>query len=174
MNKIFVTGMSGTGKSSIAAQLSKRGFLVYDIDHVPNLCSWVDVETGVKVETLSIGNVNDAFMEKHDYVCDVDMLAKMLGDAPNPTFVFGAVGDNHDVLPLFDKVFLLECTPVTMIERLQSRNTNDFGKDASIHNRLIEWHRVFNDLMRKAGAISINVEQPLNDVVEELLGHIHR
>jgi len=41
MSKVLVTGMSGTGKSSALAELSRRGYRVVDTDD-PGWCKWVE------------------------------------------------------------------------------------------------------------------------------------
>jgi adenylylsulfate kinase-like enzyme len=46
MRKVYITGVSGTGKTTTAKELQKRGFYVISIDEVDNLCSWIDQETG--------------------------------------------------------------------------------------------------------------------------------
>lgn len=168
---VFVTGMAGTGKSSIAAKFKARGISVLDMDHVPNLCSWVNLESNEKVFEL---NPDEDFMEKHDYICDIDELKRLIGRTSELSVVFGAVGDNIQFIPLFDKTFLLQFSSETMLERLQNRDTNDFGKDKTIHKGLLEWKKTFDDLMLKQGTISINAEQSLDKVVNELLEEIRK
>jgi predicted ATPase len=41
MSKVLVTGMSGTGKSSVLAELGRRGYRVVDTDD-PGWCKWVE------------------------------------------------------------------------------------------------------------------------------------
>lgn len=167
--KIFVAGMSGTGKSTVAAELQSRGYNSIDIDHVPGLCSWVDKATREKVDFSNIESVDDAFMEQHGYECDVEMLQHMTEELPGLVFVFGNVGDNSSLLPLFDKVFLLQCLPKTLLGRLKSRDTNSFGKDETVHQRILDWCKVFDELMLKAGAVPISTEDLLETVVEKLI-----
>ena len=49
MQKIYITGISGTGKTAIAKELQQRGFYTISIDEVPNLCIWINKETKEKV-----------------------------------------------------------------------------------------------------------------------------
>lgn len=167
--KVFVAGMSGTGKSTVANELKKRNFNIIDIDHVPGLCSWVDKETRKKVDASNIESVGDDFMEQHDYECDVEILKEMVNQAGELVFVFGNVGDNSSLLPLFDKVFLLQCYPETLLVRLKTRDTNSFGKDETVHYRVLDWCKIFDKLMLSAGAIAVDAELPLEQVVENIL-----
>jgi len=45
VRRILVTGMSGTGKSSLLVRLGKLGFQVLDTDH-PGWTEWSDSEAG--------------------------------------------------------------------------------------------------------------------------------
>jgi len=46
MKKIYITGISGTGKSTIAEELNKKGIYSIDIDSEKfNLCHWKNKET---------------------------------------------------------------------------------------------------------------------------------
>lgn len=166
--KIFVTGISGTGKSITALELEKRGFKIIDIDHVPNLCAWVSNETGQKADISNIDSPDNKFMDKNDYVCDIARLRELISD-DETVFVFGSVGDNGDLLHLFDKTILLQCRPETIVERLTNRDTNNFGKDKEVQERILEWRLVFDDLMIKNGAIPIDSERPVTEVADEII-----
>lgn len=172
MNRIFVTGMAGSGKSTVAQQIKKQGFMAIDVDEVDDLCNWVNLESGKKLEKYNTANVNDEFMEAYDYRCDMDLLKRMMGDSNEPIFVFGCVGNNSSFLPLFDKVLLLQCTPEMMIERLNSRDTNVFGKDTEVQKRILDWKKTFDQLMIEAGANVINTDQPLEAVVNKVLDYV--
>ncbi len=171
MKKILITGVAGTGKSTIAHELQARGIDVIDVDHVPNLCSWIQNETG---EKINIANPDNDFIDKHDYKCDTNILKELMNQSGDLVVVFGCVGDNNELLPLFDKIFLLQCSPANMVERLKTRNTNDFGKDPEVQERMLRWRKVFDDLMCKAGATPINTDVSLKTIVEELLSKINK
>lgn len=164
--KIFIAGMSGVGKSTVGLELKKRGKTVIDVDHVQGLCGWVSNETGERVQT---DKVDSDFMNHHDYKCDMTQLQTMLEGTEDAVYVIANVGDNRDFLPLFDKVLLLQCSEDAMIKRLTTRDTNSFGKDAGMHQRLCEWKKRFDKKMIEAGAIVIDTEQSLDEVVRQVL-----
>ncbi len=166
MKKIFITGIAGTGKTTVARELRKRGFSVIDVDHVPNLCSWTHLETGERVHKE---NPDNHFIDTHDYRCDTEMLKRLMNESGNVVFVCGCVGDNSELLPLFDKTFLLQCSSETLVERLTTRSTNDFGKDPAVQERMLAWRKVFDDLMCTAGAIPIDTKRELNEVLQNIL-----
>ncbi|MCB9815178.1 AAA family ATPase [Candidatus Nomurabacteria bacterium] len=167
--KIFVAGVSGVGKSTVAKELSSRCIRVIDVDTVPGLCSWFDLSTGEKATSRNTDSINDKFMDEHDYRCDIQKLKEMLDQSEEDIFVFGNVGDNSNFLPLFDTVLLLQCSAETQIERLKTRNTNSFGKDPSVHPRILKWKKILDGLMIEAGAKVINTERSLEEVVEDVM-----
>ena len=166
--KIFVTGISGTGKSTTAKKLEERGYKTIDIDHVPNLCAWVDNNTGEKAHISNTDGPDNKFMDENDYVCDTQKLSELVPEGET-VFVFGAVGDNSDLLHMFDKAILFQCNPETMTDRLTNRDTNDFGKNPEVQERILKWRLVFDDLMLKEGAIPVNTDKPVDEVVEEVI-----
>lgn len=170
--KIFVTGISGVGKSTVAERLQASGFSVVDVDHVPGLCGWVNLKTGEKLAEYNTANIDADFMNQHDYQCDMEVLQDMLNRAKEPVFVFGCVGDNSDFLPLFGKVILLQCSPETLTHRLVTRNTNSFGKDQTALAQILDWRIKFDQLMLEAGAIAVDAEQPIEKVVEDVMRFI--
>lgn len=165
MKKVFVTGIAGTGKSTLANHLTERGFNTIDIDHVQDLCAWVNKETGEKGYVSSPDN---QFIDEHDWRCDMNMLQKLMDEYEDRVFVFGSVGDNGEFIPLFDTVVLLQCEPETMIHRLQTRDTNVFGKEKEVQERMLEWRKRFDALMLEAGAIPISTEADVEHIADEV------
>ncbi len=167
--KIFITGIAGTGKSTIATELQKRGIDIIDVDHVPGLCAWVHNETGEKVVEA---NPDNAFIDQHDYQCDMSMLQELMNKSEELVVVCGSIGDNSTFLPLFDKTFLLQCSSETLLKRLRTRDLNDFAKDEAVQERMLEWRKVFDEIMLKAGAIPIDTDRPFDTVIEEVMGQM--
>lgn len=165
MKRIFITGIAGTGKSTMASILKERGFNTLDIDHVQDLCSWVNNDTGEKV---TVSNPDNKFIDEHDYKCDMPKLEKLLNEFRDHVFVFGSVGDNSDFIPLFDTLVLLQCEPKTLIHRLRNRDTNVFGKEEEVQSRMLEWKKKFDEIMLKAGAVPISTEAGTETAADEI------
>ena len=45
MNKFFITGISGVGKSAVVEELEKRGIKAFDLDAM-DLCLWKNKASG--------------------------------------------------------------------------------------------------------------------------------
>lgn len=166
MKKIFITGIAGTGKSTLSNVLKERGFNTIDVDHVQDLCSWISKETGEKV---FVPNPDNKFIDEHDYKCDMSVLEKLISEFEDSVFVFGSVGDNSDFIPLFDTLVLLQCEPATLVHRLQIRDTNVFGKEEEVQSRMLEWKKKFDEIMLNAGAVSISSEKDIETVADEVI-----
>lgn len=167
MKKIFITGISGTGKTTIAEELKKRGYHAISIDETAGLCSWRNRETNEKF----VGNatLNKEFIDTHKWICDIDLLKKYMQTNTEIVFVLGMSSNRDEIAGLFDKVLLLQCKPETFLHRLNTRTNNSHGRDESIQNHMLEWYEAFENKMLKNGAISINTDRPINEVVDEVI-----
>lgn len=170
MNKIYITGISGTGKTTIAKELEQRGFYTISIDEVPNLCVWIHKETKEKVNYEA--ELNKEFIDAHDWVCDVEYLNELIKKGTSPIFVLGLASNQKDFIHIFDKTLLLQCSPETFISRIENRTDNDFGKDKTAQEVILSWYQNFENTMLEKGAISIDVEKPLNEVIENIIKQI--
>lgn len=170
--KYYISGVSGTGKSSIAEELNKRGIFAIDQDSKEyGLCHWKHNKTLEDAE-FEYG-IGKEFLEAHDWYCDIEKLKKLLDAAEGPVFVLGVTANQNEYLDLFDKVFVLQCSEETFIKRINQRTTNDFGKHESEREHLLGWYKELEQVLLDRGAIPINTEAPLDTVVERILQHIN-
>ena len=73
MNKsILITGVSGSGKSAVCAELKKLHYNAYDIEEVPGLFKMVDKKTGKVVEDQNNENVES--VKQRAWICDKNKL----------------------------------------------------------------------------------------------------
>jgi shikimate kinase len=147
VRRILVTGMSGTGKSTALAELGRRGFDVVDTDEP----GWKELRDG-------------------EWVWRRDRLAELLAADGGPTlFVSGCVPNQGSFYDRFDAVVLLSAPAAVMLERIERRTTNPYGKDPG------ERELVLRDLaevepIRGAGCThEIDAGRPVGHVVETLV-----
>jgi len=166
MGAYFITGEAGTGKSSLAAELQKRGYLAYDGDGTPSLTYHTDRTTGQPItEKL-------AHYAETDWVWDATKLRELL-DTPNNVFLTGATSNQREFYALFAKIFILTIDAKTLTQRLQNRRSGDYGMHPE---ELKEILRTFEGWTRRTivedGAIPKDATQPLAKVADEILAHI--
>ena len=166
--KILLTGVAGTGKSSITRELNKRGIAAIDLHGVKGLLYWRDKKTKERVP-YSPGRPPEWF-QSVERLCDIDMLKQMLAEHED-IFMAGTAGGNEDeYYPLFDKVILLQCDPQTLIHRMETRtNTSGFGKTKSEQDGTIEWQKSFDPHALSRGAIPVNTFGDIDSVVDKIL-----
>lgn len=168
MRKVYITGVSGTGKTTIAKELEKRGFYVISIDEVDNLCSWRDQATGEnhggKEAEMSLD-----FVDTHDWICDIEYLNKLLHKDVDIAFVLGMATNQDEFLHIFDKILLLQCSPEIFCKRIDDRTDNDFGKDEEVKKQIVGRYESYAEKMLTLGATPINTEKPIEEVVDEVI-----
>lgn len=170
MTKLYITGISGVGKSTLVKELLTRGIEAFDIDAVPNLCHWKEKFTDKKAEYRP--GIGKDWLEAHDWVCDPIKL-KELVDKNNANIVVAGIASNQlDYLNLFDKVFLLHCDKKTLLQRLNSRKENDFAKERSEQKYVLDYCQDFEEKMNKQGAIPIDAESDINAVANQISSYI--
>lgn len=165
--KIYITGLSGTGKTSIVEVLLKKGIRAIDIDD--DLCHWENKLTSEHTEWHP--GKDDEWHQKHTWLCDVEGLKKMLAEAEH-IVVVGLADNQGDYLPLFDKVFVLRCRPEVFLARIEARTNNDFGKLPPEQRKLLNWERTFEAEMMQKGAVPLDAERPLEVVVRDIISSL--
>lgn len=149
---VLVTGMSGTGKSAALAELGRRGHRVVDTDHGAY---------SEEVPCSDAGGWEQLWREDR-----IDALLDGYDDGV--LFVSGCVSNQGKFYPRFDAVVLLRAPADVILERVASRETNEFGK------RDAEWDRILDDLAKvepllRAGATAeIDTRAPLDEVADAL------
>ena len=147
MRRILVTGMSGTGKSSALAELTRRGFRTVDTD-----------EPGWTVEAADGGQW-----------WDEERIAQLLGEEGPTLYVSGTVSNQGRFYEGFDAVVLLSAPADVLLDRISARTTNDYGKSREERELILTHLREVEPLLRRSCTHEIDATQPLADVVERLL-----
>ena len=147
MKRVLLTGMSGTGKSSVIGALSARGFKAVDTDD-----GWC--------EPLPDGR--QRWRE--------DAIGRLLeAEDAEVLFVAGCEENQVRFHPRFDLIILLSAPAGVLAERLASRTGNSFGRGPGELERILEDLRAVEPLLRKAATHEIRTTVPLDDVVAEIL-----
>ena len=146
---ILITGMSGTGKSSVIIALRQQGYKAVDFDsydwsHHRADGEWVWQDN--KVRDLLENRDNDT-----------------------PLFVSGCAINQGQFYPLVDKVVLLFAPVDVIVKRVKNRTTNDFGKDPDELAAILSDIEEIEPLLRKGADIEIDTSAPLDVVVSQLI-----
>jgi dephospho-CoA kinase len=149
---VFVTGMSGAGKSSALGELARRGYRVVDTDYG----GWtreVPSPDGRPFEPLW----NEERIE-----------ALLAEDREDVLFVSGCVANQGAFYPRFDAVVLLSAPVDVILERVARRDTNGYGKTGKERAFILEDLAAVEPLLRARATVEIDTSAPLAEVVDRL------
>ena len=141
--------MSGTGKSTVLAELRRRGFETVDTDE-HGWTEWRDADGG--------------------YVWREDRIAELLArDRRSTLFVSGTVSNQGRFYRDFDAVVLLSAPPSVLLDRIGNRTTNDYGKAPAERDLILRHLAEVEPLLRATCTHEIDATQPVDRVVAELI-----
>ncbi|MEI6498528.1 MAG: AAA family ATPase [bacterium] len=162
--KIYITGASGTGKSTVGQELKRRGHSVIDIDD-EDFCSWYD-KNGIKYTENNRPDEN--WLDEHCWNCDLPKLEKAIENSiDDDVFIIG-ISSNLDHYS-FDQIFLLTLDADTLIQRLTERTTNDFAKDPAEQQYVLKIKDQYEKMMLEKVAIVLDSSKPVASIVDEIL-----
>ena len=164
---VFITGVSGTGKSTVLHRLKELNYSVIGIDEEPGLTHWIHKETGERASRGS--ELTKTFLGTYDWRCDSRKLADLLAQTPKPLFICGSADNVTELIDMADVTLLLVCSPEIFTSRIDSRIGNDYGKDEESRSALLGYYVEYNKICLDAGAIAIDAEQSFEQVVESIL-----
>ena len=167
--KCLVTGQAGSGKSSVAAELRRRGFSAYDTDEMPGVTGFDYVETGMPVDPSEIQHPFD--FSRIAWNWRVAALHELLASADD-VFICAITSDTVELAHLFDRVFVLVPDRETLARRLRERTNNNFGKHPAEAEPVLAHNDVIADEWRPRGGIPIDATRSLDVVVGDIVGRL--
>jgi broad-specificity NMP kinase len=147
MKRILITGMSGTGKSTLISELRALGYKSFCMDepgwseHTPD-GDWIWREARV-----------------HELLSQEGTL-----------FVSGCATNQGKFYPQFDEIVLLSAPAVVLVERLATRTTNSYGKRPEELAETLGYIETVEPLLRKSATLEIDATAPLDQVVAKVVG----
>lgn len=157
MIRVLLTGMSGTGKSSVIVELKRRGFEAIDMDEP----GW---------------SVRDA--EGNQLWCEGRLREVLAAEHAGPVFVSGCAENQVKFYPQFSQIILMSA-PADVIkerlasdvikERLASRTDNQYGKRPDELAEVLHHLEWVEPLLRRSATHEIVTTMPLDRVVATVL-----
>lgn len=143
---VLVTGMSGTGKSTVLAELGRRGHRVVDTDEA----GWiVAVQTPGVVEPLWDLERVGALLDSH---------------RAGRLFVGGCVANQGALYERFDAVVLLSAPLEVILARVAER-ANPFGSSPADRAKIASDLAEFEPLLRAGADAEIRTTGPIAEIV---------
>ncbi len=162
MKRVLLTGMSGTGKSTVTEELAARGYRAVDAD-ADGLSHLVDAPGD---EVTGVGN-------GQDWVWREDRVAQLLSiEDGELLFLSGCSPNQGRFYPRFDHIILLTAPAEVIVDRLTARTNNPFGKDPQEIARTLELKETIEPLLRRGADLEVDTSVPVGEVVAAILGHV--
>lgn len=158
MTRILLTGMSGTGKSTVIRELAARGYAAVDTDY------------GGLSELVSVPEDEPTGLDPgQDWVWDEDRIQALLSSDIDVLFLGGCSPNQGRFYPQLDHVILLTAPVAVLVERLANRTNNPYGKRPEEVARTLSLQQTVEPLLRRGASHEIDTSAPLDEVVVEVL-----
>ncbi len=170
MALIYITGISGSGKSTIAQELKKRRYEAIDADN-DGYNQWHNNETNEIVPSPGDKIVHTPeWLATHGWVTSIEKVTKLAERAKNKTIFFcSTAGHEKELWALYSRVICLVIDENTLKHRVATRDSNTFGKKKHELDAILKWLPGKEENYRKFGATIVDATQPLNKVVDEII-----
>lgn len=158
MKRVLITGMSGTGKSSVMEELAARGHQAYDLD-TPEWSQWVDADPADFL-TPTRGK---------DWVWRDDRVRALLSKPGEGILFIGGCAENMGrFFPMIDATILLSAPVATIMQRLATR-CGGYGQSAEERWKIHRLISTIEPLLRKSADYEIDTTRPIPAIVDEIL-----
>ena len=145
--------MSGTGKSSVVAELRSRGHKAIDTDWNPDY-EEPDPELGGP-----------------GWVWREERIKALLDEEDAPAlFVSACVPNQSKFYSRFDHVVLLTASEESTLQRLAGRTNNTYGRRPGEMEQVLGFKRTIEPRLRRDATLVIDTEASLEEVVDQVIG----
>jgi hypothetical protein len=139
--RVLITGMAGTGKSTVVAELRRRGHIAYDAD-------------------------DHGFSEPRPdgrWGWRLDAVRALFAEHPDDVLFFAGCSEEQRELD-FDVRVLLSVPEQVLVQRLRTRTTNDFGRTDPELALVLHDLREVEPLLRTSADLVIDATLPVTEV----------
>jgi len=165
----LITGVAGTGKSTLAKELRRRGYAAYDTEE--GFSYYIDKKTGERCAYPK--QPSQEWYDGHERVFDERVLMNLMKKhADEPLFICSITANQAKFYPDFDKIFLLSASDELITHRLGTRTNNYFGRNPLDLQRVIGRHQQFDDELLALDAIPIDAAQDISGMTDDIVSRI--
>jgi AAA domain len=148
--RVLLTGMSGTGKSTLVQELRRRGHAAYDAD-------------------------DDGFSERRAqgrWGWRADAVASLLAQIPDGELLFFAGCSEEQIEMPFDYRVVLTVPQDEIVMRLRTRTSNAYGQKPGELQQVLADLANIEPLLRRSADLVLSTTAPVAEVADRLLAHV--
>lgn len=167
----LIEGVSGTGKTTVAEELQRRGYHVLHGDR--ELKYRGDPKTGKPMEEpVHDSEWDKALWQQQHQLWNIDKVKSVIADHSVPiSFFCGGSRNFSHFIDLLDGVFILEVSDLeTLFQRLDervARDPTDFGGKPAEKELVARLHRTKEDTLKNG--VFLDATVPVERLVDEIL-----
>ncbi len=170
MSLILITGLAGTGKSTIRAELVSRGYAAYDQDE-DHLAKWYNDATGKAV--IGRPKRTTEFLRTHSRDVKRTTLQGLATKAENElVFLCGDPENDTELRDLFSHAFALKLDEVARQHRLATRTNNQYGKTPEDLAYDAENLRQSAGIYKELKYTLVDANRPTAEIVDDILAQV--
>lgn len=148
---IFITGMSGVGKTSVLEHLALEDYHVVETDAGYTDVIETDEGTEIGLDEAKIQKLIDEHQDKN-------------------LFISGCYANQGKFYQYFDQIVLLTADLDVMFERIDQRTTHNYGKNQAERDEILANHAYVLPLLRKGSDLVIDTTTlSIQQVAEQLI-----
>jgi shikimate kinase len=170
MALVLITGISTSGKSTVAKELSKRGLEAYDTEH-NGISAWFNKDTGSRdAEFGKVPERTIAWFDSHEWRISMEWVHDINARAKDHTvFLCGGGANEAEVRALCGAVIWLQTDETTIRKRVNIPRDHTYGTKPHELEAAIRSNIIKEAEYRNLGAAVVDARQPTGKVVDEIL-----
>lgn len=162
MALFFISGASGTGKTTLMHELRRRGEEAHDTD---SECIRISKQSGQVV------NYEESKVEGYDWTYPTDALQRIKNKSlTSNVFLLGSVDNFDDVKAVADDYIWMDIPQDELLKRLASRD-KEYGKSNSERQRIIGLHKEMS-AANDPKLFSLDATKSVELIADDLLAHV--
>lgn len=165
---VFVTGVAGSGKSTLCAHLRALGASAHDADE--GISRHVRLPDGEPAGTPPRSEQTPEWAEAHEYQFDLGQVRELARASRSGTaFLLGAAYGDHAVMTIADRSFYLDLGEDELLARLAARGPGGYGSEPHEVESILAWHAAAAERYEALGAIRLDATLPARELAAGLL-----